>query len=176
MEHFAHRPHRRNSGDVLKVNDMHATWILSANASRARFFSQEQSSDRLEEINDMVNEAERQRRLDLETDKYGPTSASKSMHNTGGALPNKLYEPAQTPDEHQAELFARDIADFLLQAYREGRFQKLSLVVSPKFLGMLRKLLDPQLESAVSLEIDKDYTQFAPEQLLEQVKAYRQNH
>jgi protein required for attachment to host cells len=55
-------------------------------------------------------------------------------------------------------------------------FQQLSLVVSPKFLGMLRKLLDPQLESAVSLEIDKDYTQFAPEQLLEQVKAYRQNH
>ena len=155
---------------------MHATWILSANASRARFLSQEQSSDRLEEINDMVNEAERQRRLDLETDKYGTTSASKSMHNTGGALPNKLYEPAQTPDEHQAELFARDIAGFLLQAYREGRFQQLSLVVSPKFLGMLRKLLDPQLESAVSLEIDKDYTQFAPEQLLEQVKAYRQNH
>jgi protein required for attachment to host cells len=155
---------------------MQATWIVSANASRARFFSQEQSSDRLEEVNDMVNEAERQRRLDLESDRYGPTSASKSMHNTGGAVPNKLYEPAQTPDAHQAELFARDIAGFLLQAHREGRFQKLSLVVSPQFLGMLRKLLDPQLESVVTLEIDKDYTQFSPQELLDQLKVYRQKH
>ena len=155
---------------------MQATWILSANASRARFFSQEQASGELEEINDMVNEAGRQRRLDLESDRYGPTSASKSMHNTGGAVPNKLYEPAQTPDAHQAELFARDIASFLLQAWRDGRFQKLSLVVSPQVLGMLRKLLDPQLESAVTLEIDKDYTQFSPRELLDQLKAYRQQH
>jgi protein required for attachment to host cells len=153
---------------------MQATWIVSANASRARFFSQEKSSDALEEINDMVNDAARLRGIDTESDKLGPTAASKSKHNVGAATPNKLYEPAQTPDAHQAELFARDIASFLLQGYQEGRFQKLSLVVSPQFLGMLRKLLDPRLESVVTLEINKDYTQFSPQQLLEQVKTYRE--
>jgi protein required for attachment to host cells len=50
------------------------------------------------------------------------------------------------------------------------------LVVSPQFLGMLRKLLDPQLESVVTLEIDKDYTQFSPQELLDQLKVYRQKH
>lgn len=155
---------------------MQATWIVSANASRARFFSQEKFSDPLEEINDMVNEAERQRELDLKSDRLDPTSASKSMHSTGGATPTKLYQPAQTPEAHQAELFARDIAGYLLQAYNEGRFKQLSLVVSPQFLGMLRKLLDPRLESAVNLEIDKDYTQFSPQELLEQVKNWRHNH
>jgi len=155
---------------------MNATWILSANASRARFFSQENLSEPLEEINDMVNEAARLRMIDIgETDKRGPTSATKSMHNTGGALPNKTYEPPQTPDEHEAELFARDIAGFLLQGYREGRFKHLSLVVSPQFLGMLRKLLDPQLESVVSLEINKDYTQFSPEQLRQQIRSLQTN-
>jgi protein required for attachment to host cells len=153
---------------------MQATWIVSANASRARFFSQEPASDFLEEINDMVNDAGRLRMMETETDKLGPTSATKSIHNVGGATPNKLYEPAQTPDAHQAELFARDIAKFLLQGYQEGRFQRLSLVVSPQFLGMLRKLLDSKLESVVNLEINKDYTLFSPEQLLEQVKTYRQ--
>ncbi|GAB3546943.1 hypothetical protein GCM10027343_25550 [Noviherbaspirillum agri] len=153
---------------------MQATWIVSANASRARFFSQEQSSDALEEINDMVNDAARLRSVDTETDKLGPTAASKSRHNVGAATPNKLYEPAQTPEAHQAELFARDIAGFLLQGYQEGRFQKLSLVVSPQFLGMLRKLLDPRLESVVTLEINKDYTQFSPQQLLEQVRSYKE--
>jgi protein required for attachment to host cells len=152
---------------------MNATWIVSANASRARFFSQAQSSDSLEEINDMVNEASRLRMVEsTESDKRGPTAATKSSHNTGGALPNKTYEAPQTPDQHEAELFARDIADYLLQAHRDGKFQKLSLVVSPKFLGMLRTLLAPELESAVSFEIDKDYTQFSPQQLLEQIRAH----
>lgn len=119
----------------------------------------------------MVNEASRLRMIDTESDKLGPTSATKSMHNTGGATPNKLYEPAQTPDVHAAELFARDIADYLLQAYRDGRFQQLSLVASPQFLGLLRKLLDPNLESAVNLQIDKDYTQFSAQQLREQIRS-----
>lgn len=153
---------------------MQATWIVSANASRARFFSQEHSTDPLEEINDMINDSARLRMLDMESDKLGPTSASKSIHNVGGATPNKTFEPATTPDVHQAELFARDIVSFLQKGYQEGRFQKLSLVVSPQFLGMLRKLLDPKLESVVSLEINKDYTQFSPQQLLEHVKTYRE--
>ena len=48
------------------------------------------------------------------------------------------------------------------------------MVVSPQFLGMLRKLLDPRLASVVSLEINKDYTQFSPEKLLEQLKTYKE--
>ncbi|OWW18188.1 hypothetical protein AYR66_01800 [Noviherbaspirillum denitrificans] len=152
---------------------MNTTWIVSANASRARFFSQEQPSDQLEEINDMVNDSVRERILDAsETDKLGPTSGTKSVHNTGGATPNKQYQPATMPDEHMAELFARDIAGFLRKAHQEGRFQQLTLVVSPQFLGMLRKLLAPELESAVKLEINKDYTQFSPAQLREQVLAH----
>jgi len=152
---------------------MNATWIVSANASRARFFSQAHSSDPLEEINDMVNEASRLRTVEnTESDKLGPTSATKSMHNVGAPTPGKTYEPRQTPDQHEAELFARDIADYLLQAHRDGKFQSLSLVVSPKFLGMLRNLLAPELESAVRFEIDKDYTQFSPQQLLDQIRAH----
>jgi protein required for attachment to host cells len=168
---FAHRSFFGLQPEFMEHN-MQANWIVAANASRARFFSQEHSSDALEEINDMVNDAARLRMTETESDNFGPTSAGKSVHNTGGATPNKTYEPAQTPDVHQAELFARDIAGFLLQSYQEGRFQQLSLVVSPQFLGMLRKLLDPKLESAVKLEINKDYTRFSPAQLLEQVKAH----
>lgn len=122
----------------------------------------------------MINDAARQRTQDTESDRLDPRSASDSRHSVGMPRPTSLYEPAQTPDQHQAEKFARDIADFLLQGYQEGRFTQLSLVVSPHFLGMLRKLLDPRLESVVSLEINKDYTQFSPWQLLEQVKTYKQ--
>lgn len=155
---------------------MNATWIVSANASRARFFSQEKPSEDLEEVNNMVNGAVRLRTEDTETDKIGPTAATKSIHNTGGQLPNKQYEPAQTPDERAAEMFARDIAGYLLQSHREGKFKQLSLVASPQFLGVLRKLLDPQLASVVNLQIDKDYTQFSPAQLREQIQSQMRKH
>lgn len=152
---------------------MDATWIVSANASRARFFSQLHSSDALEEINDMVNEATRLRTAETESDKLGATSATKSMHNTGGAAPNKNYEPHQTPVEHQTELFARDVAGFLQQGHQDGRYKQLSLIASPQFLGELRKFLDPQLGSLVNLEIDKDYTQFNARQLSEHIHAHQ---
>jgi protein required for attachment to host cells len=149
---------------------MTAAWIVSANASRARFFSQGNSAERLEEINDMVNTAARLRTAETETDDISLRSASKSRHSVGAATPQSGYQPNQTPAEHQTELFARNIADFLLQGHQEGRFQQIVLVVSPEFLGVLRKLLDPRLASVVSLEINKDYTQFSAEQLREQLR------
>jgi protein required for attachment to host cells len=161
------------SVDVLnKEDNMDATWIVSANASRARFFSQAHSNAPLEEINDMVNDAVRLRTADTESDKIGPLAATKSQHNVGAARPGSGYEPNQTPDEHQTQLFARNVADFLRQGHQAGRFQQLALVASPQFLGILRKLLDPTLESVVNLEIDKDYTQSSASQLREQLQAH----
>ncbi|HEY8606188.1 MAG TPA: host attachment protein [Noviherbaspirillum sp.] len=157
---------------------MGANWIVSANASRARIFSQDTANAALQEIDDMVNEGARLRTQDMEneTDKIGPTSGTKSMHNTGGAVPNKQYEPPVTPDKQQAELFARDLAEYLLKARRDGRFDQLSLVISPQFLGAVRKLLDAEVESAVKLEINKDYTHFGAQQLLEHIQAHNTKH
>lgn len=150
------------------------TWIVSANAGRARFYSQTAANAPLQEVEDMVNEAVRQRTMDLiESDKLGPTAATTSAHNTGGQLPNKAYEPAQTPEQHEAERFARDIASYLQRANQEGRFDQLCLVASPKFLGVLRKLLGPELAAKVKMELDKDYTSFAGRDLLDQLNAQR---
>lgn len=151
---------------------MAATWIVSANASRARFFSQENLTEPLEEIEDMVNDAVRLTTGEVETDRMGNTAAGKSIHSVGGATPNKTYEPKEMPDQRAAEGFARDIAKYLLQAHREGRFQQLSLVVSPKFLGALRKFLDPSLQGVVKLEVDKDYTHFSPEELRQHIRMH----
>jgi len=152
---------------------MAATWIVSANASRARFFSREHPAERPEEINDMVNTAARLRTAETEKDDLDLRSASKSAHSVGAPRPQSGYEPNQTPDEHQAELFARNVAGFLLQARQEGRFQQLILIASPEFLGVLRKQLDPQVASAVTLEINKDYTQFRSDQLRDQIAAHQ---
>ena len=152
---------------------MDATWIVSANASRARFFSQSKSSDALEEIEDMVNSGARLRTSETESDKLSSVNSGRGAFKAGADAPGSAYEPHQTPVEHQTELFARNVAAFLLQAQQGSRFKHLCLAASPEFLGVLRKQLDPRLVSAVSLEINKDYTQLNAAQLREQVHAHQ---
>lgn len=155
---------------------METTWIVTADAGRARIFEESSAAQPLAEVEDMVNTATRMRTSEKYTDRLGPTSAGQSIHNTGGATPNKQYEPAQTPEERESESFAKYISGFLLKGRQEGRFQKLALIADPKFLGVLRVFLDPQLKPLVNLEINKDYTHSSPQQLREQIQAHQKKH
>ena len=62
--------------------------------------------------------------------------------------------------DHEAELFARRVAERLSQAHAQGRFERLRTAAAPRFLGRLRKALTPQVAGAVVDEIDKDLLQF----------------
>ncbi|MGH8853630.1 MAG: host attachment protein [Telluria sp.] len=164
---------------------MQTTWILSANTGRARFFSESSSSEPLQEVEDMVNAAAQLRTEDTETDKLDPFSASSSRHGIGGSegfgmdhqsragAPGKQYQPARTPAQHQADLFAKDVAEYLLKAHGEGRFQQLVISAAPEFLGLLRQKLDPQLQNLVKSEFNKDYTHSTALQLREQLLAHQ---
>lgn len=150
---------------------MNTNWIVVADAGRARIFSESDPSQALQEVEDMVNTAARIRTSDQYTDRLGPTSAGKSIHNTGGALPNKQYEPPQSMAEREAESFAKDIWGFLLKGHQDGKFQKITLIAAPKFLGALRMFMDPQLKSLVAQELNKDYTHLSGHQLREQMQS-----
>lgn len=151
---------------------MATTWIVSADEGRARVFAESNPADPLQEIEDMVNSAARMRASEQFSDRLDPKAAGSSTHGTGGARPNSQYEPQQTPDERAAQSFAKEISAYLLQARQAGRFDKLALVAAPKFLGELRKNLDPQLEPLVSLEINKDFTHSSGQQLRDQMQAH----
>jgi protein required for attachment to host cells len=154
---------------------MDANWIVAANAGRARFFALAKADARMEEINDMVNPSARQRESDIETDSLGQRAAGDSRHNVGiGPTTGNAYQPHQTPKQHEAELFARDVARYLLDAHNEGRFRRLSIVASPEFLGVLRREMDPQLAKVVDAEIDKDYTHAGGAELRERLQRHRE--
>ncbi|MCD2517250.1 host attachment protein [Massilia sp. G4R7] len=163
---------------------MPTTWIIAANAGRVRFFAEADSKEPLQELEDMVSPAAQLRTEDTETDKLSPTAASGTRHNIGGnegagmahnakaGAPNKLYQPAQTPDQHAADLFAKDVAEYLLKAHNEGRYQQLVLAASPEFLGVLRTKLNPAVQGAIKTEVNKDYTHSSAQQLREQLQAH----
>lgn len=160
---------------------MQTTWIIAANAGRARFFAESDPAKPLAEIEDMVNSGVRLRVLETESDKIGPTAATNSGHNIGGTqgvgyahngkvgAPNKAYQPAHTPAELEAEQFAKDISGYLLKASQEGRFQRLVISASPQFLGALRSVIDPHVKSMITFELNKDYTHFNAQELREQL-------
>lgn len=162
---------------------MQTTWILSANAGRARIFSESSPNGPLLEVEDMLNSAARQRTLDTVTDKVGPTAAGSSGHNIGGTqgpgqahnakagAPNKAYQPAVTPEQHLAEQFARDISRYLATAHQQGRFQALLIAASPEFLGTLRTCLDPRIAALATQEINRDYTQLDARELQQRLQA-----
>lgn len=153
---------------------MDETWIVAANAGRARIFAQEKKGAPLREIGDMVNPSAHLRTSETEHERIGPLSAGKSAHNTGGALPNKNYEAPQTPEEQSNESFARSVCAFLLQAWQEKKFARFGLAASPQFLGLLRQLIDPQLKPLSSFEFNKDYTQSNARELQEQIEQQRE--
>ena len=162
---------------------MQTTWIITANAGRARFFAESDPAQPLQELEDMVDSAARLRVMDTVSDKLGPTAASNTSHNIGGnqgagmahnahaGAPNKTYQPAHTPAEQAAEHFAKDISTYLLKAQREHRFQHLILSATPQFLGVLRSSLDPHVKALIQREINKDYTHVEAPQLREQLHA-----
>ncbi len=138
---------------------MNTNWIVTANAGRARIFCQRKPSGPYEEIEDMVNEATRLRTVDTESDQLGQRAASKSINGSGAPTQPSGYEPNQLPAEHQAELFARSVNEYLVRAHQEQRFDQLTLAASPEFLGLLRRFVEPRLGPAIAQEINKDYTQ-----------------
>lgn len=152
---------------------MDATWIVAANASRARVFAQATAAAAFEEIEDRVNDAARMRDVDMQTDGVGQRAASKSQHGAGAPTAPNGYEPKQTPVEHEIERFARDLAESLRKAHNEHRFRKLCIVAAPEFLGLLRKMLDSPVASNVTLEIDKDYTRLTSRELAERIASIR---
>lgn len=152
---------------------MTTTWIVSADAGRARIFAESDPHQPYVEIEDMVSANARARDIDINTDRIGNTGTGQSIHATGGTAPNKQYQPAVTPEQHDAELFAKEICTYLAKAAQEKRFHKLELVAEPKFLGVLRAQLDNGVKALIDYELNKDYSHFNAHQLREQVQAQK---
>jgi protein required for attachment to host cells len=152
---------------------MGTNWIVTANAGRARIFCQQGIAGEPREVADLIDDAVRLRTSDTETDRLGPTAAAGSHHNTGGTVPNKTWEPQQTPVEHEMERSARHVASYLLTARRKGEFEQLIVFASPDFLGLLRQFFDPVVKDCIEFEVARDYTQADARQMNEYVQQHR---
>ena len=133
---------------------MDPTWIVLADEGRARILAMREAGTELAEVEEMTDAAAHADNADLRHDAYGRRGGSDLRmggNNTESAGEEKL--------DHEAELFARRVAQELLSAYQGKRFDELRIAAAPKFLGRLRKELDTQVQKCVTRELDKDLLQ-----------------
>ena len=123
------------------------TWIIAADASRARILQVMDRDGRLAEVEDFVNPEGRAHDRDLLAD------AHPRFSGTSGPASDRQEMKAT---EHATELFVKRVSDYLDKARSAHRYDRLHLVAPPKFLGQLRKELGREVQKLVTEELPKD--------------------
>ena len=143
---------------------MTKTWIVVADSSRARIFEVVDRNETLQEIHDLVNPAGRLHDSELRTDGVG------RFYGKGERMQGHSARPRTEPGEHETELFAKTVAQYLEQARVEHRCERVCLIAAPKFLGALRQNLPKTARDLVFEELDKDVSWLEGPQLQDYVR------
>jgi protein required for attachment to host cells len=129
---------------------MSTTWILVSNASSGRIFKNTGPNKGLEMVREFDHPQSREKNANLVTDRPG--------HNQGHGNGHGSYVPATTPKEHEADVFALELARELDSGRVENQYSRLVLVAPPAFLGQLNQRLNEPVKALVSDKFEKDYT------------------
>ncbi len=128
------------------------TWILVANAAKARIF---QSDGRgLVEISDAIHTASAAHGHDLLADSAGRRGQGPAGRGDRPGLGSD--EPRQ---REEAERFARQLSALLKSGLDDHAYEGLVLVAPPHFLGLLKKHLGHTVARRVDATLDRDLVQ-----------------
>ncbi|MDD3529876.1 MAG: host attachment protein [Gallionellaceae bacterium] len=132
---------------------MSTTWIMVANASHAKLFSNKGPNKGLELIKELEHPESREKAAELVSDRIGNYAGSGS------------YAQPTDPKEHEAERFALQIAQELEQGRVNNAYEKLVVVTSAHFMGLLNNRISQQVKNRISESINKDYTHLPVKEL-----------
>src|SRR5687768_1953816 len=100
---------------------MASTWIVLADEGRARILEMPDRGGDLVDVDELTDAAAHADNADLRRDAYGRRAPSGA-----GAMPGSNTESAgEEKLDHEAELFARRLAEHLAQARRAQKFEQL---------------------------------------------------
>ena len=129
---------------------MTTNWILVANASTARIYSNNGPKKGLKLVKELNHPESRQKSSELVTDRPGHMQGFGNGHGS--------RQPATTPKEYEIEKFALEIAKELDHGRSTNDFDRLIMVASSPFIGTINSRLSDHVRSKVSDTVEKDYT------------------
>ncbi len=137
---------------------MKKTWVVAAESSRARIFQAESRVKPMKELDGLAHPLSRAKVLDINAD-----DAGKTYDRVGQGIHD--MEKEVDPKKHEAEIFAKEVAERLHKARALGQFEELVLVAAPEFLGLLRKHLDSNTLKAVVRAVSKNLVRESEESI-----------
>jgi len=126
------------------------TWVVIADAARARVFETRGRGKGLAAVEDMAMEAELAPSRELASDR--PGRSFESVGSTRHAM------EGSDPHREQKRQFARRIADAVASRQATKSFDRLVLVAPPVTMGDLRAVLSGKVRAAVTAEVVADLT------------------
>lgn len=136
-------------------------WILLADGGNARVIERTAPFGKLKQIFHLTHDHKPTQ--ELGNDRPGRTqeSASPARH---------AYEPHSDLHNLQKDIFAKEIATVLKDAFQTQKFDELSIVSSPHMLGLLRShLSNTPVYSRITKEADKNILSMPLEQIQDYV-------
>lgn len=133
----------------------HTIWVVVADEAIARILEWPETGDELVPVEELTDPDAHAKGADLRRDAVGRRAGT----GPGGSLATAGHATESGGEDlrHlEAEGFAKQVADHLHNALNQGRFDELRIAAAPRFLGMLRKVLSPQVSRVVSDELNKD--------------------
>ena len=142
---------------------MSITWILVANASAAYLYANYGPKKGLQKLKEFKHDASREKGQDLVSDRPGH---NKSHGNGRGS-----YVPATDPKQNQAQNFAFQLARELEHGRTANSYQRLILVISAPFIGLVNSSLGSHVRTLVSDTFEKDYTKTSEKNLTKHLES-----
>lgn len=127
------------------------TWILIADASRAKVLLYRGPGHKLKTVEGMSLAFDHKQASDILSDKPG-----RSFESIGAT--RHAVSPRSDPERLEEKRFAHEIAERLDTEARNASFERLIVVAPPTMLGDLRQALTPRLTHLLGATLDKDLT------------------
>lgn len=93
---------------------------------------------------------------DLVTDRPGRKFDHAPPGARRGATPRHATGGEESPRKHEAEVFAKRVADELERACHSNGFDRVVVIAGPTFLGLLRNTFSRAVRAKIVAEIPKD--------------------
>lgn len=142
---------------------MDTLWILNADETRGRIFTTNEFIGKLEEHIDLIHPEARLKEHALSHHTIGREKSNEITKGHGlnqkGAL-----------KEHHAEVFAKKVAQTIINADNQNQFKHLIIIAAPRFLGLLRKKLNANVLSKVFLEVNKELSHLTIHELKKHIE------
>lgn len=135
---------------------MTTTWVLVADASYAQLYRQLTSGE-LEVFMEFDHPESRMKGDQLASDRPGRRQSTE----TGQGM---VIDPG-TLKQHEAENFAKQLADTIEKARVSHTIKDLVIAAPPHFSGLLNQSLSKSARELVRANVEKDYTELTASDL-----------